>query len=97
MAAGVPCFPLVSLVLPRRWLVRFVAERSNEGDLFFFFFLSQSMWLSVWTRTTSECKRIASVRATRQKRGRRFCTSGLVGLRHDRTQVVNRDVSDLYA
>lgn len=35
MAAGVPCFPLVSLVLPRRWLVRFVAERSNEGDFFF--------------------------------------------------------------
>lgn len=36
MAAGVPCFPLVSLVLPRRWLVRFVAELSNEGDLLFF-------------------------------------------------------------
>lgn len=36
MAAGVLCFPLVSLVLPRRWLVRFVAERTNEGDIFFF-------------------------------------------------------------
>lgn len=83
MAAGVPCFPLVSLVLPRRWLVRFVAERSNEGD--FFFPSCQTVWLSVWTRATSECKGIASVRATRQKRGCRFCTSCLVGLRLDGT------------